>query len=106
MAAYHLHKELAPVCLTLHHYPELSVEKGIVLLNSEYDSNLLNVMECQALANQLQHYYTTEDAAPRLSLHLFNKAPKGFDHMRLINHLESGMGLTGGLGAVDLGKQD
>ncbi|KAH9406266.1 ATP synthase mitochondrial F1 complex assembly factor 1 [Tyrophagus putrescentiae] len=106
MAAYHLHRELAPVCLTLHHYPELSASKGLVLLNAEFDSNLLNALECQCLANQLQHYYTTEDAAPRLSLHLFNRQPKGFDHMRLIAHLEAGMQAAGPLGSVNLERQD
>src|SRR5699024_1126841 len=40
LAAYHLHKEIAPICLTLHHYPELSKSKGLVLMNSEYDSNI------------------------------------------------------------------
>ena len=105
LAAYHLHKEIAPVCLTLYHYPELLQSKGLVLMNSEYDSNILNILECQCLANQLQHYYTTKEAAQILSLHLFNKEPKSFDHMRLVRHLEDGI-LSSGLGAVNLNKQD
>lgn len=105
LAAFHLYKEMAPICLTLHYYPELLQSKGLVLLNSEYDSNILNVMECQCLVNQLQYYYTTEEAAPKLSLHLFNKEPKSFDHMRLIRGMENGM-LSSGFSAINLNKQD
>lgn len=91
LAAYHLHKEMAPVCLNIHYYPELSESKGIVLMMGEFDSNILNIMECQGLTNQLQYYYLTKESAPKLSLHLFNKEPKSFDHMRLIKHLENGL---------------
>ncbi|XP_027202068.2 ATP synthase mitochondrial F1 complex assembly factor 1 [Dermatophagoides pteronyssinus] len=90
LAAYHLHKEMAPICLTIYYYPELSESKGIVLMMGEFDSNILNIIECQGLANQLQYYYLTEDPSAKLSLHLFNKEPKSFDHMRLIRHLEDG----------------
>lgn len=94
LAAYHLRKEMAPVCLTIYYYPELTELKGIVLMMGEFDSNILNIMECQALANQLQYYYLTKDPSARLSLHLFNKEPKSFDHMRLIRHLEDGFHST------------
>ncbi|UXI20156.1 hypothetical protein NH340_JMT06099 [Sarcoptes scabiei] len=90
LAAYHLHQEMAPVCLQIHYYPELFETKGIVLMLGEFDKNILNTIECQFLTNQLQYYYLTKDPAPRLSLHLFNKQPKSFDHMRLIQHLEEG----------------
>ena len=104
LSAYHLHKETAPVCLSLFHYPELSQTKGIVLMMGEFDSNILNIMECQCLANQLQYYYTTNEPAPKLSLHLFNNESKTFDHMRLIEHLEGFF--SNQIGAVNLNKQD
>lgn len=105
LAAYHLHKEIAPICFTMYHYPELSKTKGIVLMMGEFDSNILNIMECQCLANQLQYYYTTNDSAARMSLHLFNKEPKAFQHMRLIQHLEEGL-LTDAITTFNLDKQD
>ncbi|KAH9415081.1 ATP synthase mitochondrial F1 complex assembly factor 1 [Dermatophagoides pteronyssinus] len=83
-------KQMAPICLSIYYYPELSESKGIVLMMGEFDSNILNIIECQGLANQLQYYYLTEDPSAKLSLHLFNKEPKSFDHMRLIRHLEDG----------------
>ena len=105
LAAFHLHKEIAPVCLTIHYYPELSQTKDIVLMMGEYDSNILTIMEAQFLANQLNYYYTTKDEASKLSLHLFNKEPKSFDHMRLVRHLENVI-LTNGLDSIDLKKPD
>lgn len=105
LAAYHLHKEMAPICFTVYHYSELIKTKDIVLMVGEFDPNVLNIMECQCLANQLQYYYTTTDASSMLSLHLFNKEPKSFDHMRLIKQVEEGL-FTNAMESINLAKQD
>lgn len=103
LAAYHLHKEMAPVSLTIYYYPELRASKNIVLMMGEFDSNTLNIVECQCLANQLQNYYGGTDPCLSMSLHLFNKDSKHFDHMRLIHHLQSGLVSTD---LVNLKEQD
>lgn len=105
LSAIQLHKEMAPVSLSIYHYPELMESKGITLMMGEYDTNLLTAIEVQCLANQLQYYYTTKDPASKLTLHLFNKEPKSFDHMRLIRQLEEGL-LSQAIGSVDLKAQD
>lgn len=105
LAAYHAHSDMAPVCLSIYHYPELRA-KNIVLMRGEFDTNRLNIIECQCLANQLQYYYTSDDPTVKLSLHLFNKDSKNFDHMRLIEHLEKNVLATTRPASADLDKQD
>ena len=90
LIAYQTHKELAPVCLTIHHFPELQKDKQIVLMLGEYDSNLLNGFEAQCLANQLQWYYSAEqNMRQSILLHRFNVEPSLFNHMEVIEELEN-----------------
>lgn len=89
LLAYQTHQELAPVCLTVHYFPELQKDKQIVLMLGEFDSNILNGFEAQCLANQLQWYYSADgNVRQSILLHRFNCEPNLFDHMLVIRELE------------------
>ena len=99
LVAYQTHKDLAPVCLTIHYFPELQKDKQIVLMLGEYDTNLLNGFEAQCLANQLQWYYSSDqNVRQNILLHQFNCEPNLFDHMQVIRELEDNI-LSAGIAA-------
>jgi len=87
---YQAYKENAPECLTITHYPDLNTDKGIVLMQGDFDKNVLNAHEAQCLANQLQLYYTSPETDNKYSLlHKFTNHPDSFRHMDLIAELQN-----------------
>lgn len=91
LASYHLRKENATSEMTMWHFPELSGEKGIVLMHGSFDDKKLNSIEAQCLANQLQIYYDGRDLTKSLLLHKFNKDPNSFDYQDVIQEFEKGL---------------
>ncbi|XP_015795720.2 ATP synthase mitochondrial F1 complex assembly factor 1 [Tetranychus urticae] len=91
LISYHAHQENAPAAMTLRHYPEISEEKGIVLMEGYYDDKILNSMEAQCLANQVQIFYGANDLTKNLLLNKFNKDPKSFDYNEVIDQFEKGL---------------
>lgn len=83
-----MHKENAPECLNIVHYTEYR-EKGIVLMRGEFDTKVLTPQEAQCLANQLQLYYTQNNAKKLEILETFTKRPKDFKHSDVIHELEN-----------------
>lgn len=83
------HKENAPECLNIVHYPEFSEKMGIVLMRGEYDTNVINVQEAQCLVNQLQLYYAQDNQSKIDLLKKFTHEPDSFKHMDLINELQN-----------------
>ena len=89
LVEYQKMKENAQPCLIISHYPELQFEKGIVLMSGKYNKDVINCLEAQCLANQLQWYYCG-DLKQKMYLYKFNKEPNLFQYMDLINELEKG----------------
>lgn len=85
---YQTHKENAPECLTMIHYTELR-DKGIILMQGEFDTKLLQVHEAQCLANELQLYYCNDNEHRLQLLEMFTHNPNEFKHMDLIAQLET-----------------
>lgn len=91
---YQAHKENAPECLTIIHYPDLMEEKGIVLMHGEYNKDNLNAVEATCLINQLQLYYTAaEDERKYRILSTFNRQPDTFRHMDVVEELQNSVAL-------------
>jgi ATP synthase mitochondrial F1 complex assembly factor 1 len=88
LLCYQVHKENAPECLNIVHYTEFE-EKGIVLMRGEYDKNVLTAQEAQCLANQLQLYYSQNNASKIKMLETFTLKPNEFKHMDVIKELEN-----------------
>ncbi|XP_031333369.1 ATP synthase mitochondrial F1 complex assembly factor 1-like isoform X1 [Photinus pyralis] len=86
---YQVHKENAPECLKITHYPEFKDTKGIVLMKGEFQNNVINSQEAQCLANQLQMYYSQKDANKLKLLEQFTSKPDQFKHMDLIKQIET-----------------
>lgn len=85
---YQAYQENAPECLTVVHYPDLKEERGIVLMQGEYNKDLLNAFEAQCLVNQVQMYYGGFDKVKMDLLETFHKSPEKFKHQDLIDQLE------------------
>lgn len=85
---FKVHKENAPECLNMVHYTEFK-EKGIILMRGEFDTKVLTSQEARCLANQLQLYYTQNDADKLQILETFTKKPEDFKHMDVIKELEN-----------------
>lgn len=88
LIAYQTHKENAPECLTIIYYNDLREDKDLILMKGEFDKNVLNGMEAQCLANQLQLYYGEENEKRTNLLERFTYQPDNFKHMDLIAELE------------------
>ncbi|XP_050686849.1 ATP synthase mitochondrial F1 complex assembly factor 1-like isoform X2 [Eriocheir sinensis] len=86
---YQAYKEDAPECLTMVHYPDLKEERGIVLMQGEYNKDVLNAFEAQFLVNQLQLYFSGSDLARTGLLEKFHHRPNEFKHSELVQQLES-----------------
>lgn len=85
---FQVHKENAPECLKMVHFPDLEDEKGIVLMRGEFDVNVIDTKEAQCLANQLQLYYAQGDQKRLDLLNTFTHKPDSFKHMDLVAQLE------------------
>lgn len=85
---YQAYKENAPECLTMVHYPDLKEERGIVLMQGEFNKDILNAYEAQFLVNQLQLYYSSSSKARTALLEKFHTSPDQFKHMELVDQLE------------------
>ncbi|XP_075236014.1 ATP synthase mitochondrial F1 complex assembly factor 1 [Lycorma delicatula] len=88
LIAYQTHKENAPECLAMIYYPDLKDEKNMILMKGEFDKNVVNPMEAQCLANQLQLFYGEEDEKRTKMLERFTHEPNNFKHMDLIAEFE------------------
>lgn len=89
MISYKTHNENAPPCLTLRHYTDIAAEKNIVLMVGEYDKDVVNVLEAQCLANEVQLFYAQESLERTEVVKKFNHSPESFDHMDLIRYFNS-----------------
>ncbi|XP_065216900.1 ATP synthase mitochondrial F1 complex assembly factor 1 [Planococcus citri] len=89
LISYQTHKENAPGCLTLVYYSDLKEEKNLILLRGEYDKNVINAMEAQCLANQIQLYYGENDEKRTKLMERFTNHPDEFQHMDLIGELNT-----------------
>lgn len=89
LISYQAHKENAPECLTIVYYVDLQDDKGIVLMRGEFNSDVLNIMEAQCLANELQLYYGEEDEKRTNLLEIFTNHPDSFKHMDLVANLQN-----------------
>ncbi|KAJ8306555.1 hypothetical protein KUTeg_017100 [Tegillarca granosa] len=78
------HKENAPVCLTVAHFPELKEEKGLVLMAGKYDGNILNKKEALSLVRQMSYYYGQKSKDRFKYVECFNHKPDSFRHEDLI----------------------
>ena len=85
---YQRYKDLAPVSLAMNYYPELKEEKGLVLMNGEYDKKIINLLEVQCLANQFKLYYERPDEKKMQLLDVFNKNPQNFNHLDVVKEFE------------------
>ncbi|KAJ6637982.1 ATP synthase mitochondrial F1 complex assembly factor 1 [Pseudolycoriella hygida] len=88
LLCYQVHKENAPECLKMVHYTEFS-DKGLVLMRGEFDTKVINPQEAQCLINQLQLYYSQDNASKLQLLEKFTKEPANFKHMDVIKELEN-----------------
>lgn len=70
------------------HYTEFS-DKGIVLMRGEFDTKVINPQEAQCLINQLQLYYSQNNASKLQLLERFTKEPAKFKHDDVIKELEN-----------------
>jgi len=89
LLAFQTHKENAPPCMTMIHYPDLMDSKGIVLMRGEPDPNFLNIHEAQLLALQVKMYYSEEIGDKHDLIEKFNKEPDKFHHMELVKEFET-----------------
>ncbi|KAG4067116.1 hypothetical protein HA402_000107 [Bradysia odoriphaga] len=88
LLCYQVHKENAPECLNMVHYIEFA-DQGIILMRGEFDKNVINPQEAQCLINQLQLYYSQDNASKLQLLEKFTKDPANFEHMDVIKELEN-----------------
>ncbi|XP_078575293.1 ATP synthase mitochondrial F1 complex assembly factor 1-like [Branchiostoma floridae x Branchiostoma japonicum] len=86
---FQTHKENAPSCIQLVHYPDLAEEKGIVLMKAEVDTKVLTTLEAKFLVDQMTMYYTARSDQRFSIVRNFTVKPTEFDHMVLIKELEA-----------------
>ena len=89
LAEYQKYGESATPVLVISHFPELSQEKHIVLMNGNYDPACLNALEVQCLANEIKLFYSGSDKSKLLLLHTLNREPARFNYMDVIKAIES-----------------
>lgn len=70
------------------HYTEFA-DQGIILMRGEFDKNVINAQEAQCLINQLQLYYSQDNASKLQLLEKFTKDPANFKHMDVIKEMEN-----------------
>jgi len=86
---YQAHKENAPECLNMVHYPELAESKGLVLMVGEYDKDVLTSTEARCLADQVELYYSRPSPSKLALMNRFTKEPTLFSHEDLIAEMNS-----------------
>jgi len=86
---YQAHKENAPECLNMIHYPDLADSKGIVLMVGEYDKDVLSSTEARCLADQVELYYNKPSPSKLGLLEKFTRQPTLFTHEDLIAEMNS-----------------
>jgi len=93
---YQAHKENAPECLNMVHYPELAESKGLVLMVGEYDKDVLTESEARSLVVQTLQYYgwATSDHKKFGHLFRFTYETDEFNHIDLIQELEVDPGFS------------
>lgn len=93
---YQAHKENAPECLNMVHYPELAETKGVVLMVGEYDKDVLSESEARSLVVQTLQYYgwATSDHKKFGHLFRFTYETDEFNHIDLIQELEVDPGFS------------
>lgn len=89
LISYQTHKENAPECLSIVYYGDIRKEKNIVLMRGEYNKEIINSLEAQCLANELQLYYGEENDKRTKLLERFTNHPEEFKHMDLVANLET-----------------
>ncbi|KAK6178848.1 hypothetical protein SNE40_011341 [Patella caerulea] len=82
---YQRHTENAPPCLSLAHFTEFQVDKGIVLMAGVYDDQVLSKKEALNLVRQMSQYYGNRSPEHFRFVQLFNEKPEEFDYLRLIS---------------------
>jgi len=87
---YQAHKENAPECLNMIHYPDLAESKGIVLMVGEYDKDVLTRSEARGLVVQTIQYYGWAGLDDKKFGHLFRFTyeTEDFNHLDLIQEIE------------------
>lgn len=86
---YQAHRENAPECLNMIHYPDLAESKGLVLMVGEYDKDVLTSTEARCLADQVELYYNKPSPTKEKLLENFTKQPTLFSHEDLIAEMNS-----------------
>jgi len=86
---FQAHKENAPECLGMMHYTELAESKGLVLMVGEYDNKVLDPKEAKCLADLVEIYYSRPTESKLELLRKFTGSPHLFNHMDLINELNT-----------------
>uniref|UniRef100_A0A1B6CZN3 ATP synthase mitochondrial F1 complex assembly factor 1 n=1 Tax=Clastoptera arizonana TaxID=38151 RepID=A0A1B6CZN3_9HEMI len=89
LISYQTHKENSPECLTIVYFPDLRDKKNIIFMKGEYNKDIINGMEAQCLANELQLYYGEENEKRTNLLQRFTNNSDDFKHMDLIANLET-----------------
>lgn len=85
---YQTFKENAPECLAINYFTELSSDKNIVLMQGEFNDDILDISEAMCLTNQVHRYYGESNAKRQKLLERFSNSPEEFCHMDLIAELE------------------
>ena len=77
--------------VVINHFPELSSSKGVVLMNGDFDPQIINLIEVQCLANEIKLFYSGKDVRKSRLLHTFNEEPDKFDYKQVIQEIEAGL---------------
>uniref|UniRef100_A0A0B6ZSV3 ATP synthase mitochondrial F1 complex assembly factor 1 n=2 Tax=Arion vulgaris TaxID=1028688 RepID=A0A0B6ZSV3_9EUPU len=88
LGMFQLVRENAPPCLTVIHYTELMQDKGIVLMNGQFDQKVLNQQLALSLVQQMSIFYG-RDSKYYDMVHRFNYQPVKFQYQELIDALKS-----------------
>ncbi|BFY99627.1 hypothetical protein BsWGS_02667 [Bradybaena similaris] len=88
LGMFQLVRENAPPCLTLTHYTDLMEDKGIVLMNGQYDEKVLKQQLALSLVQQMSIFYGRNSKFYNL-VHRFNYEPHNFQYQELIDAFKS-----------------
>jgi ATP synthase F1 complex assembly factor 1 len=88
LGMFQLVRENAPPCLTLTYYRELMHDKGIVLMNGQFDPKVLKQELALSLVQQLSIFYGINSKYYGI-VQRFNYQPEKFQYQELIDALKS-----------------
>ncbi|CAG5124144.1 unnamed protein product [Candidula unifasciata] len=88
LGMFQMVRENAPPCLTLTHYTDLIEDKGIVLMNGQFDEKVLKQQLALSLVQQMSIYYGRNSKFYNL-VYRFNYEPHNFQYQELIDALKS-----------------